>query len=277
LPICTSELTVGLLTTAGPAALSCRVLWRALRMAILVALPAVAAWVWARTRDPTLFWSLGGIWLVFGLLPSGVPRMAHRAFRRGAFGRAALGYGLLRRVSLDPGARGSLEICLAACDLARGRPGRALERLDRMRTDRLPAAARAAWLNNRAYALVRDGRDADEALEHIDEAVALRPEVPGFRHTRGIALLAAGRPDDAIRELDSLWGEAGDEHPPLLEAERCYDLARAWRRKGEPEYAADYFQRARRAAPGTTWAERADDGLTEVAPRPAALPDFLEA
>jgi tetratricopeptide (TPR) repeat protein len=247
-------------------------------MAILVALPAVAGWLWARTRDPTLLWSLGGIWLVFGLLPSSLPRMAHRAFRRGAFGRAALGYGLLRRVSLDPGARAALEVCLVGCDLARGRHRRALERLDRMPTSSLTAAARAAWLNNRAYALVRAGRDPVEALEHIDEAVSLRPDVPGFRHTRGIALLATGRTDDAIRELDSLWGDlAAGDHPPLLEAERCYDLGRAWRRKGEPEYAVDYFRRARRAAPGSTWAERADDGLTEVGPRPAALPDFLEA
>lgn len=251
-------------------------LWRALRMTILVVLPAVAVWLWLRTRDPTLLLTLAGIWLVFGLLPSALPRMAHRAFRQGAFGRAALGYDVLRRVSLDPGARGALDVCVAACDLARARHRRALERLDRMRPGRLPEAARAAWLNNRAYALVRDGQDADQALEHIDAALGLRPDVAGFRHTRGIALLAAGRLDDAIRELDSLWGEiAGDDVPPLLEAERCYDLGRAWRRKGEPDYAADYFQRARRAAPSSTWAERAHHGLTEVAARPALLPDFL--
>jgi hypothetical protein len=44
--------------------------------------------------------------------------------------------------------------------------------------------------------------------------------------------------------LEGLWGK--DELAPRLEAERCADLARAWRAKGHADYAADYEARGRR-------------------------------
>lgn len=187
-----------------------------------------------------------------------LPRSAHRAFERGRYRRAAGLYRILRAARFGRNSRAAVDVSLAACALGLDRADQALAILDRMEVDRLGDAIRAAWHNNRAYALARGGGDARAALQASDQAIALRPDVAGFRHTRGIALLAAGRTDEAIRELDALWAEiGGDEAPPLLEAERCYDLGMAWRAKGELDYSQDYFERARKAAPDSEWARKA--------------------
>jgi tetratricopeptide (TPR) repeat protein len=196
--------------------------------------------------------------IVLGTVLIWLPRAAHRAFQRGRFGRASVLYRLLGWVRFRRETRASVRVSLAACALGMDDYERALAVLDRQDPGELADALRAAWLNNRAYALVRAERDAREALSQSETAISLRPDVAGFRHTRGIALLRLGRLDEAIRELDGLWSAiAGDERGHLLEAERCYDLGLAWRAKGEPEYAADYFQRARRASPDSPWANRA--------------------
>ena len=78
--------------------------------------------------------------------------------------------------------------------------------------------------------------------KRIDEASAIRPDVPAVQHTRGMALLAVGRIDDAIAVLDGM--RAAGELPPRLEAERCRDLAKAWAQKGQAAYAEDYRLRA---------------------------------
>jgi predicted Zn-dependent protease len=98
------------------------------------------------------------------------------------------------------------------------------------------------WLNNRACAALAAGGDAHAALALVEEASALRPDVPALQHTRGMALLAVGRIDDAIAVLDGM--RAGGELPPRLESERCRDLAKAWAAKGEAAYADDYRMRA---------------------------------
>ncbi|MCG8420484.1 MAG: hypothetical protein MJE77_21325 [Proteobacteria bacterium] len=207
-----------------------------------------------------------------------LPRAAHRAFRQGNYKRSKLLYNVLRVWALRKTARVSIEVSLAACALADGSWDRAIEMLDGMEVEALNEAARAAWLNNRAYALARSGRDAGAALEYSNRAIDLRPDVAGFRHTRGVALLALGRVEEAIGELDRLWGQlaghTGDEMP-LLEAERCYDLGRAWQQKGERDYALDYFDRARRASPESRWAYRAAEYLDPVT-RPQ-LAEFLES
>lgn len=206
-----------------------------------------------------------------------LPRAAHKRFGKGEYGRAALYYSVLRRCRFDPTARASIEVSLAACALARNDWGAALQILGTLEPSALSDSARAAWLNNRAYALARSGDDLAAALACSEEAIALRPDVAGFRHTRGVALLGLGRTDEAIRELDSLWKElAGEEVRPLLEAERCYDLGVAWRKKGESDYAKDYFERARRAAPESHWAELARRHLDGPRPNPA-LADYIEA
>jgi tetratricopeptide (TPR) repeat protein len=186
-----------------------------------------------------------------------VPRLAHRAFENGDYRRAAVLYRIARRFALRAETRGAYDVSLAGCLLARSEWQGALRELDRVDALVLGASARAALLNNRAYAHARVASDAARALAEADEAVRLRPDVPGFRHTRAVALLALGRLDDAIVELEDVWNQLDEEAPPLLEAERCYDLGLAWRRKGETDYARDYFQRAQTIAPGSTWAERA--------------------
>ena len=104
------------------------------------------------------------------------------------------------------------------------------------------------WLNNRACAALDAGRDPAAALAVADEAIGLRPDVPAIQHTRARALLAVGRLDDAIAVLDAM--RAGGELAPQLEAERCRELATAWDRKGQADYASDYRARARLVARG---------------------------
>lgn len=222
----------------------------------LVGALAVAAWL-------SLAF-LGFVWL---------PRAAHRAFVRGSYKRSKLLYKLLRLAVFGRTARAAIDVSLAACDLTVENWSTALVELDRIAADTLGEGARAAWLNNRAYAMARSGDGIDSALGLCDEAIAIRPDVAGFRHTRGVILLALDRVDEAIAELDRLWedlaGERADE-VPLLEAERCYDLAIAWARKGEHDYATDYFQRAQRASPDSRWAMRASDHVDPAAARAAA-------
>ena len=73
------------------------------------------------------------------------------------------------------------------------------------------------------------------------------------------------RQNENQRELDAVWSTLdGADPPPLLEAERCFDLATAWSRKGEREYARDYLERTHRAAPESPWAARAAEQLGEA-------------
>lgn len=190
------------------------------------------------------------------------PRLAHGAFERGEFGRAELYYRLTRFFVANLESRGAIDVSLAGCRLARADWTGALQDLGDVEPEELGPPARAAWYNNRAYALARGGADAAGALVAIDEAVRLRPDIAGFRHTRGVVLLELDRVDDAIAELDAVWqAVAGDGAPPLLEAERCYDLGRAWSKKGEKEYAKDYFKRAASIAPGSGWGMKAQAAL----------------
>lgn len=209
----------------------------------------------------------GSVVLVGGLVGVGaatawLPRAAHRAFARGDFDRAGLLYGILRWIVVDPAARESVEVSRAAADLARLRTEPGSQRLEVVDADALGDAATAAWLNNRAYALARSGGDARSALALVDRALTSRPDVPGFRHTRGLVLLELGRTEEAIRELDAVWGALrGTDAAPVLEAERCFDLGLAWERKSHNDYARDYFERCQRAAPESVWAERATEKL----------------
>ncbi len=219
-----------------------------------------------------------GVLIAFGMVLFWLPRAAHKAFRLGNYPRAKLIYRILGRSYVSVSARAAVDVSIAACEIARADFDSALEWLARVNVDQLSDAAKAAWHNNRAYALARGGTDPDQALNHIEAAIGLRPDVAGFRHTRGVVLLSLGRTDEAIRVLDDLWNElAGNEKVAMLEAERCYDLGRAWRTKGEHDYATDYFERARRAAPESSWAVRASEHLPAGLRRPEALAEFIEA
>jgi predicted Zn-dependent protease len=130
----------------------------------------------------------------------------------------------------------------AGCAVASGAHEAAEALLARIDDRALDHGERAVWLNNRACAALAAGGDPAAALALVDEASALRPDVPALQHTRGMALLAVGRIDDAIAVLDGM--RAGGELPARLEAERCRDLAKAWAAKGESAYADDYRLRA---------------------------------
>jgi predicted Zn-dependent protease len=171
-----------------------------------------------------------------------LPRSAHAAFEAGSYGAAERRYRLLGVVATTTARERAALLSRAGCLVAAGQVERAEELLAALDTNELAPAERAVWLNNRACAALAAGRDPRAALALVDEASALRPDVPAVQHTRGMALLAVGRLDDAIAVLDGM--RAGGELPPRLEAERCRELAIAWSQKGQAAYAEDYRLRA---------------------------------
>ncbi len=194
----------------------------------------------AGTAAAVLVFAGGGLFLQ--LVRLALPAAAHGSFQRGELASAKRRYRWIARTAWLPRRRLHAELSLAAVALADGAYARAQAALAAVDGAALDLSARAAWLNNRAYALLRQGRDPDLAFRLASAAMELRPDVPGIRHTHGLALLARGQLDAAIAALDELHHLG--ELPPALEAERCADLARAWSDKGEPDYAAEYRGRA---------------------------------
>jgi predicted Zn-dependent protease len=170
-----------------------------------------------------------------------LPRLAHRAFVAGKFERAMRRYRLLGLLSTSRTRTRASLLSRSGCYVALGDAAIADVVLVQIDPEGLSPAEHAVWLNNRACARLAANEGA-EALKLADEASALRPDVPALQHTRGIALLALGRVDDAIAVFDGM--RAGGELPAFLEAERCRDLAKAWSQKGETAYAEDYERRA---------------------------------
>jgi predicted Zn-dependent protease len=186
----------------------------------------------------TLLVTLATGWLVLYL-----PRAAHRNFTQGKLARAHRSYRFLELMAFSARRQQASRLSRAACKLAAGQLALAEELLAGVDPARLDVAERVVWLNNRACAVLDAARDPHDALALVEEATQLRPDVPGVQHTRARALLAVGRVDDAITVLDAM--RAGGELAPHLEAERCRELASAWERKGQGDYAADYRERAR--------------------------------
>lgn len=180
-------------------------------------------------------------WVVLWL-----PRAAHAAFEASRYDRALRRYRWIGALAFTRHRARAALLSRAACHLAAGRAADAAPLLATIDAGELDASERVVWLNNRACTLLDTGDDAPAALALVEEATALRPDVPAIQHTRGRALLAVGRLDDAIGVLDAM--RLAGELPPRLEAERCRDLAVAWERKGQAEYAADYRDRARLVA-----------------------------
>jgi hypothetical protein len=177
-----------------------------------------------------------------------LPRTANRVFAAGHYKNARRRYRLAGMLSAAPQRRRAALLSQLACHVAAGERAAAVRLLATIDGDALDVAERAVWLNNRACLALAD--DPIAALALADEATGLRPDVPALQHTRGMALLAVGRIDDAIAVLDQM--RAGGELASQLEAERCRDLSRAWRQKGEPAYAEDYRLRAEALAPATS-------------------------
>lgn len=184
---------------------------------------------------------LGTLWLLLWL-----PRSAHRAFEIGRFDRAARRYRILALLAFSAYRERAATLSRAGCDVASGKLDRAEAALADIDPASLETSERAVWLNNRACADLDANRDSVRALATADEAIGLRPDVPAIQHTRARALLAVGRLDDAIAVLDAM--RTGGELAPQLEAERCRELATAWERKGQADYASDYRERARLVA-----------------------------
>jgi predicted Zn-dependent protease len=177
-----------------------------------------------------------------------LPRAAHGAFEAARFARAARRYRLIGALAFSRKRARAAALSRAGCRIAGGELAAASALLGAIDPATLDGTERVVWLNNRACVALDGDGDAHGALALIEEATALRPDVPAIQHTRARALLAVGRVDDAITVLDAM--RSGGELPRHLEAERCRELAQAWERKGQADYAADYRARARlHAAP----------------------------
>jgi predicted Zn-dependent protease len=170
-----------------------------------------------------------------------LPRSAHNAFLAGNQRSAARRYRWIAAVTRSAERERAARLSRIGCHVAAGDHEAATRLLAGLDAAALDAQERAVWLNNRACIALAQA-DAHAALALADEATALRPDVPALQHTRGSALLAVGRIDDAIAVLDQM--RHGGDLGPRLEAERCAELARAWTQKGEPAYAEDYKLRA---------------------------------
>jgi predicted Zn-dependent protease len=217
-----------------------------------------AVWTLGCLAAPVVLGSLGGRrWVAIGILVAlaatvwllfWLPRSAHSAFQAARFTKASRRYRILQALAFTRGRALSAILSRAGCAVATGRLVRADAMLRGLDTAQLEPAERAVWLNNRACLLL-DGEtpDAPGALALVDQAIELRPDVPAIQHTRGRALLLVGRIDDAIAVLDAM--RTGGELEPYLEGERCRDLAIAWEKKGQGEYASDYRARAQLVAP----------------------------
>jgi len=188
----------------------------------------------------------GGATLATVMLVVWLPRSAHSAFGHGRHARAARRYRVIQALAFSVRRERAAILSRAGCFITLKRLEPAERLLDKLVPAELDVAERAVWLNNRACALLEAGTDPHGALAMVEEATALRPDVPAVQHTRGLALLAVGRIDDAIAVFDGM--RSGGELAPSLEAERCRDLASAWDRKGQTEYAEDYRQRALQVA-----------------------------
>ena len=171
-----------------------------------------------------------------------LPRSAHRAFEAGKYVAASRRYRVLGTLAPTAARERAALLSRAACFVASNQLGAAEQLRASLDQRELVTAERAVWLNNRACVVLAAGGDPASALALADEASALRPDVPAVQHTRGMALLAVGRVDDAIAVLDGM--RAAGELPTRLEAERCRDLAKAWSQKGQVAYAEDYRLRA---------------------------------
>jgi predicted Zn-dependent protease len=199
--------------------------------------------------------ALGQLWIAPGVAASvlatlalvlWLPRAAHAAFEAARYPRAARRYRLIAASAFSAARERAALLSRAGCDLAAGRLAAAEQQLARFDGAALDLAERVTWLNNRACIALEAGRDPAAALVLADDAIALRPDVPAVQHTRATALIALGRYDEAIGMLEAM--RAGGELAPALEAVRCRELARAWEHKGQPDYAADYRDRARLVA-----------------------------
>ena len=71
-----------------------------------------------------------------------------------------------------------------------------------------------------------------------------------------MALLALGRVEDAIAELQTSVDAGIGEQGPAALSENYYHLARAWEEKGELAYARDHYLKSLNIGPRTPFGQR---------------------
>ncbi len=212
----------------------------------------IVGWLVAIVVVPGILASLlGNFGLLFGVIVDLVavlwvwlwlPRSAHAVFGAGRFGNAARRYRILGSLTRSAERERAARLSRIGCAIAIGKLELADQLLGVVDAATLDAQERAVWLNNRACIVLARGSDPHAALALADEASALRPDIAALQHTRGMALVAVGRVDDAIAVLDGM--RAAGDLGARLEADRCRELAVAWTKKGEAAYAEDYRLRA---------------------------------
>ncbi|HPP54271.1 MAG TPA: hypothetical protein PK777_15065, partial [Thermoguttaceae bacterium] len=77
-----------------------------------------------------------------------------------------------------------------------------------LRRDDVRDREKAVVWNNLAFLLAAEGKQPEEALRFIEQAIEIMGPVPELLDTRGVALLAAGKPKEALADLNQAVQEA---------------------------------------------------------------------
>jgi len=92
-------------------------------------------------------------------------------------------------------------------------------------------------LNNLAWLLATKGRDAAEALGHVQKAIDIAGPSVGLLDTRAMVYLTQGQADRAVKELEEVAAE--DPSPTSF-----FHLAQAYRAANNKTAARDNWRRA---------------------------------
>ncbi len=79
-------------------------------------------------------------------------------------------------------------------------------------------------LNNLAMLMAAEKANLPKALEYVNAAIRQVGPISGFLDSRAVIMLASGRPEEALSELQRVVGE----QPPGLSAQTSPELAKRW-------------------------------------------------
>ena len=204
-----------------------------------------------------LAWLFAFLWLL--------PRLAHRAYGQGKWGKSLFWYRFLLLARLGKDVRGRLKLSVAACLLKqKGTQGIGKTQMKSLKHTDLDEEAKAVYFNNKAYMLWQRGRDLDAALTHVETALMSRPGVPDFWHTKGLIFEALEKNNAALsaykRVLETPKKWLSDE----LEAECRYKVGMIWLEKGHKEFGQKFFRQVAMVSPDSTWSQKATSRLAPV-------------
>jgi tetratricopeptide (TPR) repeat protein len=111
----------------------------------------------------------------------------------------------------------------------------------------------ACWLceANLGWHLLTEGQ-IDEAIQHIERALALKPDFTVARANLGTALLYQGRPEEAIPHFEAVLAQPPDQPNALVNAQ--VGLGEALVMRGEGERGIAHLEEAVRLAPASPYA-----------------------